>query len=139
MTPMEKTLAPAEADAEKAAERLRLHAVIRMGLYREVEAMAGAIGLEANLLAPVVLERGLKQYDKVTRYDVNPSALLARLSKKAEAYEDTSTTEWTIKMSRRLVMRIRLRAKEEELSAAQMMTCLLVYGIEDLENEEDPC
>jgi len=128
----------ATTDAERAAARLRIDTVICMGLYREIDEMAGAMGVEPNDLAATLLERGMRLFDKVTRWDVDPSKLIARLAKKASDYKDPSTLAWTITTNRRLVIRIRLRAKEEELATSQMAACMLVYGIEDFQEDELP-
>lgn len=128
----------ATTDAERAADRLRIDAVICIGLYREIEAMAVAMGVEPNDLAVTLLERGMRLFDKVTRGDVDPSKLIVRLAKKASDYKDPSTLAWTITSNRRLVIRIRLRAKDEELATSQMAAYMLVHGIEDLQEDELP-
>lgn len=128
----------AAADAERAAARLRIDTEICTELHREIEAMAGAMGIETNALSAILLERGMKLFDKVTRWDVDPSKLLARLAKKACDYQDQSTRSLTITTNRRLVIRIRLRAKEEDLPTSQMTACMLVHGIEDIQEDSLP-
>lgn len=128
----------ATVDAEQAAARLRIDTVICMGLHQEIEAMAGVMGVEPNDLAATIIERGMRLFDKVTRWDVDPSKLIGRLARKACDYPDQSTLAWTITANRSLVIRVRLRAKEEDLTTSQMAGYMLVHGIEDLQEDELP-
>lgn len=128
----------ATVDAEQAAARLRIDTVICMGLHQEIEAMAGVMGVEPNDLAATLIERGMRLFDKVTRWDVDPSKLIDRLARKACDYQDQSTLAWTITTNRSLVIRVRLRAKEEDLTTSQMAAYMLVHGIEDLQEDELP-
>lgn len=108
--------------------RLQIGVTTKVSQHELVKKVAKKRGVSVSIAARDLLQDGLARFDHESR-TVSPLELLTDYEHKANDYEGAETENWIIRADRRLVMKTRLRAGENERSLSSFANLILAKAL----------
>ncbi|HGX3309057.1 TPA: hypothetical protein ACNH8R_000037 [Pseudomonas aeruginosa] len=119
---------PRRMDATTKARRETIGVTTKTSLLAAVNSLAEQRGVPTAELTRELLQSGFDRFEDESE-SANPSRLLRTYEQEARSFDGCETRQWMIRADRRLVMSVRLRAKEYEKSTSFIASCFLANAL----------
>ncbi|RMU19801.1 hypothetical protein ALP33_02485 [Pseudomonas amygdali pv. lachrymans] len=117
-------------DEKTRAARETIGLTTKITMHSLVKSVAAQRGVSVSTAARDLLQDGLTRFDKSSR-TVDPSQLLNDYERKANDHEGADSENWVIRADRKLVVRARLRAGENERSLSSFTNFIIAEALSE--------